>query len=144
MSQLPAAYAENVNGAPGAETAFPTSSGNLSAIIRRIEDAIDVETASLRKDAKFDLAASNARKSRYLYELNKAANGLSPRHLTDDHRDGLKRLRAKLEANEQTILAHLSAVKEVAGMLQSAIQRAETDGTYSAHQFGSAREYGAF
>ena len=136
MSQLPAPYAETMTAPPPAEPIFSGSGGNLTAIIRRIEDAIDLETASLRKDTKFDLAASNARKSRHLYELNKAANGLSPRHLTDEHRDGLQRLRAKLEMNEQTILAHLSAVKEVAGMLQDAIQRAETDGTYTAHEFG--------
>jgi len=144
MSQLPVTFAESPKSPPPAEHAFVGTGGNLSSIILRIEEAIELETASLRKDTKFDLAASNARKSRYLYDLNKAANGLLPRHLSQEHREGLERLRAKLEVNEQTILAHLSAVKEVAGMLQSAIQRAETDGTYSAREFGSAREYGRF
>jgi hypothetical protein len=135
MSQLPATFAETPRSPLAADPALAGGGGNLSAIIRRIEDAIDLETSSLRKDTKFDLAASNARKSRYLYDLNKVANGLSPRHLSEEHRDGLRRLRAKLEENEQTILAHLGAVKEVAGMLQDAIQRAETDGTYSASEF---------
>lgn len=136
MSQLPAPYADTMTMPPPSEPSFGGGGGNLSAIISRIEDAVDLETDSLRKDRKFDLAASNARKSRYLYELNKAASGLSPRHLSAEHREGLQRLRAKLEVNERTILAHLSAVKEVADILQSAIQRAETDGTYSAHEFG--------
>ena len=46
------------------------------------------------------------------------------------------RLRDKLATNEAAILAHLNAVNEVATLMQSAIQRAETDGTYSAGEFG--------
>lgn len=110
--------------------------GSLASIIRRIEDAIDVETAGIRENLEFDIAASNARKSRYLYELSKAAGALSQRQLGDEHRESLQRLRAKLEVNERVILAHLGAVKEVADLLQGAIQRAEADGTYSASEFG--------
>lgn len=129
---------------PRAGDATAAHPGNLSAIIRRIEEALDVETDGIRKDVDFDIAASNARKSRYLYDLNKAANALSPRQLTAEHRLGLERLRAKLEVNERVILAHLGAVREVADLLRGAIQRAEADGTYSAREFGTAREYGAF
>jgi len=135
MSKLPATVQEASPRIAAGNPAVVAQPGSLSSIIRRIEDAIDLETVAIRKDTNFDLAASNARKSRYLYELNLAASGLSPQSLSDEHRDGLVRLRKKLEINEQTILAHLSAVKEVAGMLQDAIQRAETDGTYTAHQF---------
>ena len=49
---------------------------NLSAIIGRIEETVEAETASIRTDIRFDIKASNARKSRYLYELNKAMSGL--------------------------------------------------------------------
>lgn len=111
-------------------------SGSLALIIRRIEDAIDLETAGIRENVEFDIAASNARKSRYLYELSKAAGALSQRPLGEEHRESLQRLRAKLEVNERVILAHLGAVKEVADLLQGAIQRAEADGTYSAGEFG--------
>ena len=48
----------------------------------------------------------------------------------------MTRLRQKLAKNEAAILAHLSAVNEVASLLRHAIQRAETDGTYSAGEFG--------
>ncbi len=41
--------------------------------------------------------------------------------------------------NEQAILAHLSAVTEVANLLKNAIQQAEADGTYSAGEFGWAQ-----
>ena len=46
------------------------------------------------------------------------------------------RLRDKLATNEAAILAHLNAVNEVATLMQNAIQRSETDGTYSAGEFG--------
>ncbi|MBO6718597.1 MAG: hypothetical protein JJ913_11625 [Rhizobiaceae bacterium] len=124
---------------PRAATEKPAEAaiaGSIPAIIRRIEEAIDTETAAIRTDANFDLKASNARKSRYLYELNRATRGLSAEHINPETRAGLQRLRGKLETNERAILAHLNAVQEVALMVQNAIQHAENDGTYSATQFG--------
>lgn len=119
------------------DRAFGTT-GSLTAIIDRIEEAIETETTAIRSDPKFDIRASNARKSRYLYEFNKAVKGLSVRDLGDTHRDAITRLKDKLLANEAVIRAHLSAVSEVAGLIQSAIERAETDGTYSTSAFQRA------
>ncbi|HRP79713.1 MAG TPA: hypothetical protein PL183_11550 [Aquamicrobium sp.] len=109
---------------------------NLSTIIGRIEEAVETETASIRTDTRFDIKASNVRKSRYLYELNKAISSLRGVVLGEEQRAGILRLREKLAANEAVILAHLSAVSEVATLMQDAIQRAEADGTYSADEFG--------
>ena len=123
---------------PAARPAEAAQAGSIPAIIRRIEEAVDTETAAIRTDVNFDLKASNARKSRYLYELNRATRGLDAEHINPETRAGLARLRDKLQVNEQAILAHLNAVKEVASMLQTAIQHAENDGTYTAHEFGKA------
>jgi hypothetical protein len=109
---------------------------NLSAIIGRIEETVDAETASIRTDVRFDIKASNLRKSRYLYELNRAVSNLGNITLGDEHRSDIIRLREKLTANEAAILAHLNAVTEVATLMQEAIQRAEADGTYTASEFG--------
>ena len=109
---------------------------NLSAIIGRIEEAVETETAAIRTDMRFDIKASNMRKSRYLYELNKAISSLRGVVLGEEQHAGIRRLRDKLAANEAVILAHLSAVSEVAALMQDAIQRAEADGTYSADEFG--------
>lgn len=111
---------------------------NLSVIIGRIEETVEAETAAIRTDIRFDIKASNARKSRYLYELNKVASKLGAATLRAEHRDDISRLRDKLAANEQAILAHLNAVTEVAALMQDAIQRSEADGTYSATEFGTA------
>jgi hypothetical protein len=113
--------------------------GNLAVIIGRIEEAVDDETAGIRANSSFDLKASNARKSRCLYELNRAMKGIGQVELLAEHREGLTRLRHKLAKNEAAILAHLSAVTEVANLLKNAIQHAEADGTYSASEFGWAR-----
>jgi len=111
----------------------PTS---LSVLIGRIEQAVEEETTSLRGDIRFDLKSSNARKSRYLYELNRALKGVNANDLQADQRDGMKRLRQKLATNEATLLAHLNAVNEVATLMRNAIQHHEADGTYSAGAFG--------
>ena len=110
--------------------------GNLAAIIGRIEEAVEEETAGIRSGVSFDLKASNARKSRCLYELNRAMKGAGQGEVLAEHREGLTRLRQKLASNEAAILAHLNAVNEVATLLKNAIQNAETDGTYSAGAFG--------
>lgn len=112
---------------------------NIGAILNRIEDAVEEETAAIRTDVRFDIKASNARKSRYLYELNRATKGVVEGDFPLELRAGVERLRDKLVANERAILAHLSAVSEVAGLLKDAIQRSEADGTYSANEFGWAR-----
>lgn len=122
----------------GPDRPVQASVGSISAIIGRIEEAIETETASIKSDPKFDIRSSNARKSRYLYELNRAIKGISVRDFAEIHRDAIVRLKAKLIANEAVILAHLSAVTEVAGLIQSAIERAETDGTYSTNAFQRA------
>ncbi len=130
--------------APSSQPARDQSSdvaptGNLAAIIGRIEAAIDEETTGIRTEPGFDIKASNARKSRHLYDLTRAMKGMADSDALAVHRDGLRRLRGKLAANEAAILAHLNAVSEVATLMQNAIQHAEADGTYSAGAFGWAR-----
>jgi hypothetical protein len=118
------------------EFVAPARPASLSSIIARIEQAVDEETASIRTDMNYDLKASNARKSRYLYELSRAMKGVGAAQLIAEQREAVVRLRDKLAKNEAAIRAHLNAVNEVATLIQSAIQRSETDGTYSAGEFG--------
>jgi hypothetical protein len=108
---------------------------NLTSIIGRIEETVDAETSAIRTDASFDIKTSNARKSRQLYELNRAISNLDGDDLPGEQRDLILRLREKLAANEAAILAHLNAVNEVASIIQDTVQRAEADGTYTASEF---------
>ncbi len=120
----------------GAPSGPSPRSGSLGTIIARIEEAIEAETAAIRTDVNFDLKASNARKSRHLYDLNRAVRDVGADTL-EAHRPDIARLRAKLADNESAIKAHLSAVNEVARLLQDAIERSEDDGTYSTRAFGA-------
>jgi hypothetical protein len=123
--------------APAAELARRPAA--LSAIIGRIEEAIEQETAGIRSDPDFDIKASNARKSRHLYELNRAIKGLPQAEVLNEHREALTRLRGKLADNEKALRAHHNAVTEVAGLIRDAIQKADADGTYSVNEFGAGR-----
>jgi len=118
-------------GDPGS-TQRPAS---LTTIIGRIEDVVEAETAGL-KERQFDVQASNARKSRYLYELTRAMKGIGEAEFASEHREGILRLRDKLSRNEAAIRAHMNAVSEVAALMQDTIRNSETDGTYSAGAFG--------
>jgi hypothetical protein len=109
---------------------------SLSALIGRIDEAVERETHGLKTDRNFDIADSNMRKSRFLYELNRAVKVLAPSDLTAEHREALIKLRATLARNEATIRAHMEAVGEVANLVRDALRNAETDGTYSSGGFG--------
>lgn len=122
-------------------TAAPALSvrlGSLPAIISRISQAVEEETAAIRAGADYDLKSSNARKSRYLYELTRATKGIADAEALAQYRDDIEQLRQTLASNETVIRAHMSAVGEVAGLMQDVLQRAEADGTYSALEFGRA------
>jgi len=119
-----------------ADPAFASRPVSLSTIIGRIEEVVEAETQGLKTDRHFDLQSSNARKSRYLYELTRAMKGMGEADFIAEHRDGIRRLREKLARNEAAIRAHLNAVSEVAMLMQNAIRHAEADGTYSAGEFG--------
>ena len=120
----------------GTDAAAPHHPASLSTIIDRIEEAVEAETVGLRTDRQFDVQASNARKSRYLYELTRAMKRMGQADFAAEHRDGISRLRDKLSRNEAAIRAHLNAVTEVATLMQEAIRNSEADGTYSAGAFG--------
>jgi len=109
---------------------------SLSAIIGRIEEAVEQETVGLKTNRAFDIQASNARKSRCLYELTRAMKGIGETEALVEHRESIQRLRETLARNEAAIRAHLSAVNEVATLMRDAIRHAEADGTYSAGEFG--------
>ena len=79
---------------------MPARPASLSTIIDRIEQAVDEETASIRTDMNYDLKASNARKSRYLYELSRAMKGVGAAQLIAEQREAIVRLRDKLARNE--------------------------------------------
>ena len=125
---------------PAAQAAR-TNPGNLELgiLLARIEEVIDTETVAIRTDVNFDIAASNARKSRHLYDLMRALRGQNDQALMEAFRPEIERLRDKLAINQQAVTAHLEAVTEVAALIKTALQEAEADGTYSQAEFADLK-----
>ena len=104
--------------------------GNVRRIISRLIEYIEQENSAIEGSGDFDFALSSERKSRLLFEFNRANATLDPAHLADETVSGLRRLKLGLVENERRIQAHLSAVKEVSGILVDIIRDEENDGTY--------------
>jgi len=101
------------------------------AVLHRIEEYIEEETAALDKSLDFDFKASNDRKSQGLVDLNQALRRLQKSDFNAELHGHLAAFRVKLEKNLHKIRLHLEAVKEITAMLSQAIQSAESDGTYT-------------
>jgi hypothetical protein len=103
----------------------------LESAVRRLEEAVDQETAALRSRVPIDLNEFNNRKSQGLLELDRALRMLGDNPPSDDMKKALRALRDKLDLNREVLKTHLDAVREVAGIIAEAIRNAESDGTYS-------------
>ncbi len=122
---------EPVSAIARAATVDSIADTSLQSIIRRILECVELETKSIRADNQFDAKQSNSRKSRLLYELGRASRNMNLADLDRSCRDDLEALRAALSENETVLKAQISAVSEVASIVQNAIEREETDGTYT-------------
>ncbi len=116
-------------------TPMVAETSNLQSIIKRIRDCVEMETRAIQADSRYDAKQLNSRKSRLLYELGRAGRGLDLDDFDDQCRKDFAELRKALAENESVLKAHISAVSEVASIVQDAIQRDETDGTYTAGEF---------
>jgi hypothetical protein len=104
---------------------------NLTKILDVLLACVRDETEAIRRSLAFDLKSSNAVKSRLLYELSRASRGIDAGSLQSGSKEKLLLLKTELLRNAQIVGAHLSAVKEIAGLMIDAARREEADGTYS-------------
>lgn len=102
--------------------------------IRQLEDVIDTETRLLLEGGNPDLVEINARKSRGLYDFNKAmtkASDLAGPSMMKGLQPLLDSLKQKLEKNCEALQLHLRAVGELADLIRGALETQDADGTYS-------------
>lgn len=115
----------------------PAENPTLKPVVRaiqRLEDVIDTETRLLLEGGNPDLAEINSRKSRGLYDFNKAIKkAASAAELATMKRlqPLLDSLKQKLEKNCEALQLHLRAVGELADLIRGALETQEADGTYS-------------
>lgn len=107
----------------------------IIGVLSRLEAVIDAENAEIGVNPDFDLARSNAIKSRCLYDMTMLFNGTRPSDLEAAHRDHLESVRAKLAINNLKVKAHMEAVRDIAEMIKETVAAWEADGTYSEDQF---------
>ena len=112
----------------------------ISGVLGRLEAVLERENSLIGTDARFDITASNAQKSRCLYELNLLMKSMEPSDLPRAAGDRLIRLRSVVETNATRVKAHMEAVREVTDLINEAVQAAEADGTYSMDTFRPAAQ----
>jgi hypothetical protein len=110
----------------------------ISKIIAGLLICIREETIALRDNQHYDLPGSNARKSRLLYELNRAAGGISASEHSLELSGQLKTLRAELAANALLVKGHATALREISEMMIGLVRKDEADGTYVKQRRGYA------
>lgn len=103
----------------------------LEKAVRRLQEAVEQETAALRNRNPIDLNAFNQRKNQGLLELDRALRLLNGAPPNEEMKNALRMLRQKLDANREILTTHIEAVREVAAIIAEAIRGAESDGTYS-------------
>jgi hypothetical protein len=103
----------------------------LEKAVRRLEEAVEQETAALRNRTAIDLNEFNQRKNQGLLELDRALRLLNGAPPNEEMKGALRMLRQKLDANREILTTHIEAVREVAAIIAEAIRGAESDGTYS-------------
>lgn len=108
-----------------------TPYGHALAIIQKLQICLDEETATLTASGVPDLDSFNQRKGQGLMELNRALAGFGPTQRNSDVEAELAKLKSKIDENMKRLRLHISAVNEITGMLTDAIQKEESDGTYS-------------
>ncbi|MEP1206271.1 MAG: hypothetical protein ABJM29_16950 [Rhizobiaceae bacterium] len=113
-----------------AEISQPGQQSSLHTVIARLGTFIELETEQIQSEKNFDFGASSEKKSRLLFELNRASRGLDFSQLDRAVLTELARLKRALARNEARIKAHLSAVKEVSDLMVTILKNEEADGTY--------------
>jgi hypothetical protein len=104
-------------------------------VLGRLELIIDNENSRLGSDPEFDIKASNAHKSRCLYELTMLFRDTRPESMPPSFVSHMKDLKTKLNTNARKVQAHMEAVRAVADILKNAARDAEDDGTYQQEHF---------
>ncbi len=105
--------------------------GHALAVIKRLQVCLDEETAVLIQSRPVDLEGYNQRKGQGLMELNRALLAVGPLARNSEVAIELSQLKSKIDENMRVLRLHISAVNEITDLLTDAIQREDSDGTYS-------------
>lgn len=103
----------------------------VMALLSRLEDLLDEETAMLQAHIHTGLAESTRQKRLALLELNHHVRALDNTVPSQTILTRLAAFRKRLDTNGAALKVELAAAQEVNAIIVRAIREAESDGTYS-------------
>lgn len=114
---------------------------NLLRLVARLTGIIKGECAAIRDNPAADLSGFVDAKNRALYELELAVRNQQSA-LADPHaRTALKQLQEALASNETQLQAHIIAVGDAIGVIESLSGATPSDGTYGNPAHGKPAAY---
>lgn len=106
-------------------------SAPIVSVVSRLADLLDQETQQLEKNDVSNLSYFIDQKSRSLFDLSRALAAYENTSSVIGLDDELARLRRSYEKNRSMLGIHLASVQEITEIIATAMQQAESDGTYS-------------
>jgi hypothetical protein len=116
----------------------PAGSARLGIFLQavaRVEETLQAETDVISNYRNDELPLINERKSRALFDLDRAIKGLPPEEVTDAAWSRVRHLRDSLEENRRLLLIHLNAAREISALIERVMTEADSDGTYNVSSF---------
>jgi len=105
----------------------------LMKSLDRLEETLELETKALLAHDLSNLEEFNRRKSHSLLEISRLVRTTEKAALDLRATERLQKLKLKIEQNQEILERHMRAVQEVSNIITHAIQRADSDSTYSAN-----------
>lgn len=110
---------------------FKGARAPIVAVVSRLADLLDEETQQLEKNDVSNLGYFIDQKSRSLLDLSRALAAYENTSSVIGLDDELTRLRRSYEKNRSMLGIHLASVQEITEIIATAMQQAESDGTYN-------------
>lgn len=108
----------------------------LLTTVERLEEIVDAETVALAEHRVMDLAVYTRKKSQLLLEVTRLTRMMNLPSADAQLHDRLQSLRSSLDLNRNTLDLHLRAANQLTEVISEAVRAAESDGTYSASDYG--------
>lgn len=118
--------------------AVPADSARLGIFmqaIARVEETLQTETAVISEYRNDQLPLLNERKTRALFDLDRAIKGLQSEEVNEEAWTRVRHLREQLEENRRLLLIHLNAAREISALIEKVMADSDSDGTYSFASF---------
>jgi hypothetical protein len=109
--------------------------GIFTQAIARVEETLQMETAIVSEYRNDELPMLNERKTRALFDLDRAIKGLHPEDVTEDAWRRVSGLRDQLEESRRLLLIHLNAAREISALIEKVMAESDSDGTYNFASF---------